>query len=242
MKPIKAVILDLDGVITRTADVHATAWKEMFDEFLSSRQEGGEDLRPFELPADYLEYVDGKPRYDGVRSFLASRGIELPEGSSEDDPSAETVRGLGNRKNARFLELIESNGVTVFPDAAEQISRWRESSKRTAVVSSSRNCGEILDAADARDWFEVQVDGNDVERCGLPGKPAPDMFLKAAEELGVRPDEAVVLEDAGVGVQAGRRGSFAMVVGVARHGDEEMLRRQGADRVVHELTELEGEF
>jgi trehalose-phosphatase len=236
--PIKAVILDLDGVITRTASLHARAWKQMFDAFLERRPRGsGEDLSPFDSGHDYLKYVDGKPRFDGVRSFLAARGIDLPEGSPDDGPDQDTVRGIGARKNEIFLELLDREPIQVFDDAVEQIRHWRGQGLRTALITSSRNGRRIVEAAGLQDLFDVRLDGLDAERLGVAGKPAPDIFLRAARELGVEPSEAVVVEDAIAGVQAGRAGGFALVVGVARNGGDG-LREAGADVVVDDLRDV----
>jgi trehalose 6-phosphate phosphatase len=236
-----AVIFDLDGVVTRTATVHARAWKRVFDEYLFSRAvETGEPFEPFDIDADYVRYVDGKPRYDGVRSFLASRGIELPEGDLEDGPEAETVCGLGNRKNELYNDLLES-GVEVFEDTVEQIRAWRALGLKTAIVSSSKNCAPVLRAAGLSDLFDVRVDGVESARWGLVGKPAPDIFVKAAELLGVEPVRAVVFEDAVAGVQAGRAGGFGWVVGVDRGGAREELLANGADAVVSDLRDLRTE-
>jgi trehalose-phosphatase len=235
----KAAILDLDGVVTRTATLHAQAWKEMFDDFLERWSDrGGEDHTPFDFERDYLRYVDGKPRFDGVRSFLASRGIELPEGEPDDPVEADTVQGLGNRKNDIFLELLEREEVQLFEDAVGQVRRWQNQGLRTALITSSRNGRRILKAAGLEELFEVVVDGNDSERLGIRGKPAPDIFLHAARELGVAPHEAIVVEDAISGVEAGRAGDFGLVVGVARNGGE-ALQQAGADVVVSDLREIE---
>ncbi|NLX94827.1 MAG: trehalose-phosphatase [Rhodopirellula sp.] len=236
---VDAVILDLDGVITRTARVHSAAWKQMFDEFLRKRAAAaGEEFQPFDIAVDYTTYVDGMPRYDGVRTFLASRGIELPWGSPGDLPDAETVCGLGNRKNVLFHELIEEVGVEVYEDAVERIEDWRRRGLATAVVSSSKNCEQILRIAGLAHLFDTQVDGVEAARTKLPGKPAPDTFLKAAERLNVEARRAVVIEDAVAGVQAGRAGSFGLVVGVARRGPTDALAENGADVVVRNLGEL----
>jgi trehalose-phosphatase len=236
--PIKAVILDLDGVITRTASLHARAWKQMFDAFLEGRPRGsGEDLSPFDSGHDYLKYVDGKPRFDGVRSFLAARGIDLPEGSPDDGPDRDTVRGIGARKNEIFLELLDREPIQVFDDAVEQIRHWRAQGLRTALITSSRNGRRIVEAAGLQDLFDVRLDGLDAERLGVAGKPAPDIFLRAARELGVEPAEAMVVEDAIAGVKAGRAGGFARVVGVARNGGDD-LREAGADVVVCDLRDV----
>lgn len=232
-----AVIFDLDGVVTRTATVHARAWKRVFDEYLERRAEGV-PFEPFAIETDYPRYVDGKPRYDGVRSFLASRGITLPEGDPSDGPDQETVCGLGNRKNLLYNELLDAGGVEVFEDAVEQIRKWRVLGLRTAIVSSSKNCAAVLRAAGLSDLFDVRVDGVAADELRLPGKPAPDFFLKAAELLGVEPARAVVFEDAVAGVQAGRAGGFGWVVGVDRVGAKEALLASGADIVVGDLRQL----
>jgi trehalose-phosphatase len=235
----KAAIVDLDGVITRTATLHAQAWKQMFDRFLDQRAEHeGEHLAPFDFEQDYLRYIDGKPRFDGVRSWLDARGIALPEGSPEDPPGAATVYGLGQRKNDIFLELLKQQGVATFDDTVEQVRRWQSEGLRTAVITSSRNGRRILAAAGLKDLFEVVVDGNDAERLGIPGKPAPDVFLHAARELGVRPEEAIVVEDAIAGVEAGRAGGFGLVVAVARNGHA-ALENADADLVVSDLREVD---
>lgn len=238
-KTFQAVILDLDGVITRTAGIHARAWKKMFDEYLSDRRPTpDEDQAPFRLDVDYPEYVDGKPRYDGVRSFLQSRGIRLPEGSADDEPGKETICGLGNRKNQLFLDLVDQEGVQVYEDAVEQLDQWRRQGLGLAVVTSSRNGGRILRSGGLTERFDVRLDGTHIRELGLAGKPAPDMFLEAARRLGVSPAQAVLIEDAVAGVQAGRRGDFGLVVGVARNRPPEPLIEAGADVVVQRLTEL----
>jgi beta-phosphoglucomutase family hydrolase len=234
-----AAVIDLDGVVTQTAQVHAHAWASMFNEYLRARPETtGENHAPFE-DQDYREYVDGRPRYDGVRTFLESRGIHLPLGAPSDRPNQETVCGLGNRKNELFHELLAAEGPKVFDDAITQIKRWRARGIKTAMVSSSRNAGMIIDVAGIRELFDVTIDGADAARLGLPGKPAPDTFLEAAKRLGADPARTIFVEDAISGVQAGRAGNFGLVVGVAREGNAEALRENGADRVVQELTELE---
>jgi beta-phosphoglucomutase family hydrolase len=231
---IRAFLFDMDGVLTETASVHAAAWKQMFDAFL----EGREGQAPFDLERDYAEYVDGKPRYDGVRSFLAGRGIELPEGDEDDPPDAETVHGLGNRKNEAVQKLIRERGVTAYDGSTRFVRAARDAGRRTAVVSSSANTREILDAAGIADLFETVVDGHDVAEGGLKGKPAPDTFLAAAEKLQVEPRQAAVFEDALAGVEAGRAGGFGRVVGVDRVGHADALRAHGADVVVSDLAEL----
>jgi len=231
-----AAIFDLDGVITRTARVHAAAWKAMFDEYLRRRNGGG--WEPFDGDADYRRFVDGKPRFDGVRSFLESRGIELPWGSPGDPPEAETVCGLGNRKNAFFLQRLERDGAEVFNSSIDLVRALRRAGLKAAVVSSSRNCAAILRSAGASGLFDARVDGVDLDRRGLKGKPAPDMFLAAARDLGVSPGRAVVVEDALAGVEAGRAGGFGLVIGVDRADQAEALRSHGADVVVKDLAEL----
>jgi trehalose-phosphatase len=234
----RAAILDLDGVVTRTAALHASAWKQLFDDFLTRRPETpGEDHSPFDAELDYRCYVDGKPRLDGVRSFLKARGIRLPEGGPDEGPDAHTVHRLGERKNRLFLELLEREPVQVFADAVEQIRRWREAGIPTALVTSSRNGRRILAAAGLLEQFDVVVDGRDAERLGLSGKPAPDLFLHAARELGVEPGEALVAEDAIAGVEAARAGGFGLVVGVDREGAGDLLGA-GADVVVGDLREV----
>jgi beta-phosphoglucomutase family hydrolase len=238
---IRACLFDLDGVLTQTARVHAAAWKQMFDAFLRERAERtGERFVPFDPVVDYDEYVDGKPRHDGVRSFLASRGIELPEGRPTDPPSAATIHGLGNRKNELVLALIERQGVEPYQGSVRYVHAARDAGLRRAVVSSSANCREVLDAAGIADLFEVRIDGIVAERERLKGKPAPDTFLAAARALDVEPAAAAVFEDALAGVSAGRAGGFGFVIGVDRVGQAEALREHGADIVVSDLAELLG--
>ncbi|MBD0328685.1 MAG: beta-phosphoglucomutase family hydrolase [Thermoleophilia bacterium] len=236
---ITACLFDLDGVLTATARVHAAAWKEMFDAYLRERsQRTDEPFRPFELPGDYAAHVDGKLRQDGVRSFLASRGIVLPDGSPDDPPAAETVHGLGNRKNELVLELIERDGVEVYAGSVRFVEAARDAGLRRAVVSASRNTRAVLAAAGIEELFEARVDGVVAGERGLRGKPAPDTFLAAAEELGVEPARAAVFEDALAGVEAGRAAPFGWVVGVDRAGHGDALRARGADVVVADLSEL----
>lgn len=231
-----AVLFDLDGVITDTASVHAHAWKTMFDEYLRERAaREGEPFEPFTFDGDYKPYVDGKPRYDGVRSFLQSRGIDLAEGTPDDPPDAETVCGLGNRKNELINQVIEDEGVIVYDGSVRLMHQLRDAGIRLAVVSSSKNCVTVLKAAGLLDMFDARVDGLVAAERGLPGKPAPDTFLAAAADLGAPPERAVVVEDAISGVQAGRNGDFGLVIGVARDGDPEALREHGADVVVSDL-------
>lgn len=235
-----AVLFDLDGVLTSTAAQHFAAWKEMFDDFLRRRAERrGETFRPFEQE-DYNRYVDGVPRYDGVRNFVASRGIELEEGTPDDPPGAETVQGLGNRKNDLVTTLIREQGVEPYEGSVRLVRRLREQGVKTAVVSSSRNCETVLEAAGIESLFDTRVDGVVAAELGLPGKPAPDTFLEAARRLGVSPERAVVVEDALLGVEAGRDGRFGLVVGVDRAGQADALAEHGADIVVTDLAELLG--
>jgi beta-phosphoglucomutase family hydrolase len=236
---IRACLFDLDGVLTQTAKVHAAAWKEMFDAFLRdwSARTGGPFV-PFDPVADYDEYVDGKPRYDGVRSFLAARGIELPEGTPDDPADTETVHGLGNRKNDIVQEMIRRDGVQVYEGSVRYVHAARDAGLRRAVVTSSANAREVLVAAGIDDLFEVRIDGVVAARERLQGKPAPDTFLAAARALGVPPAQATVFEDALAGVAAGRAGRFGCVVGVDRVGQAEALRAHGADVVVSDLAEL----
>jgi beta-phosphoglucomutase family hydrolase len=236
---ITTCLFDLDGVLTQTAEVHARAWKQMFDEFLRGwYSAAGQPFREFALPDDYEKYVDGKPRRDGVRSFLESRAIELPLGSAEDPPEADTIYGLGLRKNDLVLRLIGDEGVEPYPDAVAFVKEAREQGMGRAVVSSSANCQDVLIAAGIEDLFEAQIDDIVAEREHLPGKPAPDTFLAGARALGAEPAQAAVFEDAEAGVEAGRAGSFGWVVGVDRTGHAAALRAHGADVVVQELTEL----
>jgi beta-phosphoglucomutase family hydrolase len=236
---VRACLFDLDGVLTQTAKVHAAAWKEMFDAFLRERAaKAGEPFRPFDPVADYDEYVDGKPRYDGVRSFLAARSIELPEGEESDPPGVETVTGLGNRKNELVLHVIREQGVEAYEGSVRYVRAAREAGLHRAVVSSSSNCRELLAAAGIEDLFEERIDGLVAERDQLKGKPAPDTFLAGARALGVGPGQAAVFEDALAGVAAGRAGGFVCVVGVDRVGQADELREHGADLVVSDLAEL----
>ena len=236
---VRACLFDLDGVLTKTATVHAAAWKQMFDEYLRQRAERtGEPFVAFDSDSDYGEYVDGKPRYDGVRSFLASRGIELPEGEEDDPPTAETVHGLGNRKNELVLKMIREDGVEAYPGSVRYLEAVRDAGLKRAVVSSSTNCRDVLVAAGIEQLFEARIDGVVAEREHLKGKPAPDTYLAGARALGVGAEEAAVFEDALAGVEAGRAGKFACVVGVDRVDHADALREHGATIVVEDLAEL----
>lgn len=233
-----AVVFDMDGVITDTATVHQAAWKRMFDGFLAdwSARHGGEQ-RPFD-EQDYLQYVDGKHRDDGVESFLSSRDIDLPRGKPADTPSAETVWGLANRKNDDFQRTLAESGVVAFPTSVAFVRRLQAHDIGTAIVSASRNCRQVLEAAGIGDLFAVRVDGVVAAELSLPGKPDPAIFVEAARRLGATPDRAVVVEDAIAGVQAGRAGGFALVIGVDRTGQADELRANGADVVVRDLGEI----
>jgi len=234
-----AVLFDLDGVLTSTADIHAAAWKRMFDDYLERRAEQqGETFRPFDIATDYKLYVDGRPRYEGVQTFLESRGIRLPRGSPASPAGEETVCGLGNQKDQMVQAAIDAGKVRSFPGSIAFARKVRATGIHAAVVTSSRNCDAVLRAAGIDDLFEVRVDGRTIEDEGLRGKPAPDSFLKAAKRLGVEPGRSVVVEDAIAGVQSGRAGGFALVIGIDRHGDGDALRQNGADVVVNDLAEL----
>ena len=236
---LDAVIFDMDGVITDTATVHAMAWKRLFDEYLKKRVDRYEvTFEPFDADSDYRRYVDGKPRYDGVRSFLESRGISLPQGSPDDSPDKETVYGLGIRKNGYFLGRLKHDGAKVYQSSVDIIKRLRENGVYTAVISSSRNCEDVLRAAGALKLFDVKVDGIDSVELGIKGKPDPAIFLEAAGRLDVKPSRAAIVEDSLAGVEAGRKGGFGLVIGVDRTGYGDELRKQGADIVVRDLSEF----
>ena len=232
-------MFDLDGVLTQTATVHAAAWREMFDDFLRRRAERtSEPFVPFDPVADYDKYVDGKPRADGTRSFLQSRGIDLPEGSDSDQPGTPTIAGLSSLKNQMVLRKIADGGVQVYPGSIRYLHAVGEAGLRRAVVTSSANAASVLAAAGISDQFDVVVDGVVAKREGLPGKPAPDIYEYAARALGLAPADAVVYEDALAGVAAGKAGHFGLVVGVDRAGQADALRDAGADIVVRDLAEL----
>ncbi|MHB1487712.1 MAG: beta-phosphoglucomutase family hydrolase [Acidimicrobiales bacterium] len=235
----RACLFDLDGVLTQTAKVHAAAWKQTFDDFLAERsQKSGEDFLAFDDHHDYDAYVDGKPRFEGTSSFLASRGIDLPTGNPDDDPGAATIHGLGNTKNELVLKMITQDGVQTYESSIEYVRQVRRAGLATAVVSSSANCRAVLVAAGIEDLFDARVDGVVAEDENLEGKPAPDTFLAGAARLGVAASQCVVFEDALAGVEAGRAGGFALVVGVDRAGQAEELKEHGADLVVTDLGEM----
>jgi beta-phosphoglucomutase family hydrolase len=236
-----AVLFDLDGVLTDTAKIHAACWKRMFDDFLREHAaEKGEPFRPFDIGTDYKLYVDGKARFDGVQSFLESRGIHMPYGDPDSPPNKETICGLGNHKDEMVKEAIQSEGVEPFEGSVAFVRQIRNQGIRTGVVSASSNCEAVLKSAGIADLFDVRIDGEVAARLNLAGKPAPDTFLKAAEELGVVPQRAVVVEDAISGAQAGRDGGFGLVVGIDRKADPESLWENGADIVVNDLAEMLG--
>jgi alpha,alpha-trehalose phosphorylase len=234
-----AVLFDMDGVLTATAEVHAMAWKRTIDAYLAERADrSGEPFRPFEISTDYLLYVDGKPRLDGVRDFLESRGIHLPEGGEDDPPGAETIHAIGERKNALVNEILSSEGVEAYPGSVQMLHELRDAGIRTAVVTSSTNCDATLAAAGIAELFDARIDGTVAGELDLAGKPAPDTYLAAAEQLGVEPARAVIVEDAIAGVEAGREGGFGLIIGVARGANSEELGYHGADLVVRDLGEL----
>jgi beta-phosphoglucomutase family hydrolase len=233
-----AVVLDMDGVMTDTATVHAAAWKRMFDDYLATISAGSPvPQAPFQ-EGDYLSYVDGKARDDGVESFLASRGIVLARGSVDDRPEIDTAWGLANRKNRYFQRVLADKGAHAFPTSVSFVKALQRAGVRTGIISASRNCQQVLDSAGIGDLFEVRIDGIESERLHLPGKPSPAVFIEAARALGAEPERAVVVEDAIAGVQAGRAGHFGLVIGVDRTGQAEALRVNGAEVVVGDLGEL----
>lgn len=235
-----AVIFDLDGVITRTARVHAAAWKAMFDEFLKEQSLGSDKTyKPFDLETDYRSYVDGKPRYDGVQSFIDSRDISLPYGKPEDEPGQKTICGLGNRKNQLFLDELKTSGVDIYQSTISLIRSLRQAGIKIAVVSSSRNCQAVLEAAGITDLFDARVDGADLQRMNLAGKPAPDMFLEACRRLRSEPQRSIGIEDAVAGVASAKAANLGWVIGVNRGGQADVLRAQGADIVVSDLAEIQ---
>lgn len=235
--PVPAgAVFDLDGVITDTAVIHFKAWKETFDALLEERE--GPDFRPFEHDADYVPYVDGKPRYDGVAAFLESRGIRLPHGDASDAPGAATVCGVGNAKNEKFREIVQRGDIPVFESTMRLVDDLKEAGAHCGVASSSRNCRFVLEETGLLARFETVVDGTDSRELGLAGKPAPDIFVTACERMNVVPEASIMVEDAYSGVEAGRNGSFGLVLGVARKGDREGLLERGAHIVVSDLSEI----
>ena len=232
---MEAVILDMDGVITQTAMVHREAWKEMFHRYFADSQSKQHEMSV----EDYILYIDGKPRYEGVRSFLKSREINLPYGKTDDSDSEKTICGLGNLKNKLFLDLLDREGVKTYDNAISQIKYWRSRGLKCAVVSSSKNCLKVIEAAGITELFESRIDGVTLYERGLNGKPAPDMFLEAAKELGTKPENCVIFEDAISGVQAGSRGNFALVVGVNRTGNKKILHENGADIVIDDMKQID---
>ena len=234
--PFDVVVFDLDGVVTKTALVHAAAWKEMFDEYMNLRESrDGEPFKEFTHEKDYLPYVDGKPRYKGVQSFLESRGINLDFGDPEDDTGKETVCGLGNRKNIKFREVLGNKGVEVYSSTVDLIKELKDKGIRIGVASSSKNCQFVLQAAEIESLFETRIDGVVSAEMGLKGKPEADIFVVAAKNLGAAPDKTIVVEDAVSGVQAGRNGRFGLVVGLARENNETELQENGADVVINDF-------
>jgi len=236
---LDAVLFDLDGVITHTAEIHAQAWKRLFDDYLKERPAAsGEDHSPFDQTRDYRRYVDGRPRMKGVKHFLLARGIDLPEGEPDDPPERETQHGLGNRKNATFRALIERRGVAAYDCAVELLQRLHRAGFLTAVVTASKNCDLILEKAGLDGIFDVRLDGIQAEALQLAGKPDPDTFVEAAHQLGCVPERAAVIEDATAGVMAASRGRFALVIGIDRGLGEDALRENGADIVVKDLGDF----
>ena len=235
-----AVVFDLDGVITKTAKTHAAAWKKMFDDYLKEKEkEHGKPFNEF-TQKDYLEYVDGKPRYKGVESFLKSRGIDLPWGDVKDAPGKETVCGLGNKKNEAFREVLKKEGAEVYPSTVKLLKELKNAGIKLGVASSSKNCKAVLEAVDLEKYFETRVDGVVSAELGLNGKPEPDIFTTACENMGVSPENSIVVEDAVSGVQAGSKGNFGLTLGIAREDNIEELRKNGADVVVEDLEEVNG--
>lgn len=239
LEDFDAALFDLDGVLTATAKLHAAAWTRMFDAFLKRLADRRQQpFVAFDSRDDYLQYIDGKPRFDGVVSFLAARGIDVPYGAPTDAPTAETVCGLGNLKNELVNEIMARDGVEAYPGSVRAVTFLKDQGYKTAVVSSSENCAAVLSAARIDGLFDARIDGQTAIRLGLAGKPAPDMFLAAARELGVDAQRTIVVEDAIAGVQAAREGGFGLVIGIARAGNADALKRHGADLVVGDLEEL----
>jgi trehalose 6-phosphate phosphatase len=237
---IKAVILDMDGVITQTATLHAKAWKEMFDRYNQRRRKGGkEPFKDFDTAKDYPEYLDGVPRYDGVVAFLDSRGIVLSYGSDDDEPDEETVCGLGNWKNELFHEYLKNEGVEVYEDAVEKVKEWKKKGMKTALISSSKNSKLALESAGLTYLFDVCIDGISSIKRKLKGKPEPDIFLEAAKDLNVSPSESAIMEDSLAGIKAGLAGNFKIVVGIARNKNEQQLLDRGAHIAVDDMRKLD---
>ena len=245
MKKFSCIILDLDGVVTDTRSLHAKAWKEMFDSFLQENRKSTAEkgrFKEFSLDEDYEQFVDGKPRYDGVRSFLESRNINLPEGHSSDSPEAKTICGLGNKKNQIFQRLLKEKGPLVFEDAVKAIKAWRKENIPLAIVSSSKNCSRVLNKAQLKNLFDVQIDGVVGEEKGLKGKPSPDYFLEAAKTLGCSSRSSILVEDALSGIEAGHSGGFGWVVAMNRShhvSDHQKFFERGAHQVISSLEELQ---
>ncbi|MGA8819266.1 MAG: beta-phosphoglucomutase family hydrolase [Xanthobacteraceae bacterium] len=238
VEQFEAFLFDLDGVITETASIHARAWKRLFDELLARQPVSTGAFRPFDLETDYRRYVDGKPRVAGLLSFLASRGIEVPTGELGDRAEQGTVHGLASRKDQFFAELLAREGVHIFASSVSLLREARSRGVQLAVASSSHHCQEILQAAHLTPFFNVRVDGIDIDRLGLSGKPAPDMFLEATRRLGVHPARVVVFEDATSGVAAARAGGFGLAIGIGQHTHAKALLESGADHVVADLSEV----
>ena len=234
-----AFIFDLDGVVTETAKIHARAWKKTFDAFLQDLAGPGEDSKPFEIETDYVRYVDGIPRYKGVETFLDSRNIHIPYGDPGDPPGKETVCGIGNQKNELFKKIIEKGSIDVYESTLALIRQLRENGVKTAIISSSKNCGTILNTLDIAKLFDTKIDGLDAEKLELRGKPDPDIFTTAARQLGVDIEKAVVVEDAILGVKAGKKGNFGLVLAIDRGHQARNLLENGADMVVSDLSEIE---
>jgi beta-phosphoglucomutase family hydrolase len=239
LKQFGAILCDLDGVITQTARLHAAAWKRLFDDYLREvAARTGSPFKPFDVEEDYRVYVDGKPRHEGVRDFLASRAVALPSGTPGDGPDRETCYGLGNRKDKHFKVALRETGVVAYPNTVKFLHLTRALGLKMAVVSSSHHCAEIIETVGLSPLFDVRVDGHEIDRLRLAGKPAPDSFLEAARRLAVEPRQGIVIEDALAGVQAGHAGGFGLVIGVDRHNQTQALRDQGADIVVADLGEV----
>lgn len=239
LENIKALLLDLDGVITQTATIHSLAWKKMFDDYNQQlKSEGKEAFEPMDIKKDYAEYLDGIPRYEGVDNFLKSREIELPWGSPADEPGYNSVCALGNLKNGFFQEALQEQEVEVYDDALQMLKKWKQADIPMGIISSSKNCRPILESAGLTGYFDIIIDGVYLEENSLDGKPAPDIFLEAAEKLGMKPEQCAVFEDAISGVKAGSSGDFKLVIGVDRVGAADELKNNGADLVVQKLTQL----